>query len=666
MKQPVILRLFKGEQLVEVKQFDIDQIVIGHKAEVNVDLDDVSVSPIHALIEKRDSRFYICDLGSSTGTLKNGQPILDESIESGDEIQIGTYRISFFVGVPKLKSKPSGSQPATLVPPKAVSESVEEPELIHVEEVTKPLPRKSQLPVESIKEEKPKITGGVSIKVGQKVEKRTLVSRGTFAPKSEHHHISDILSASKGPILEVVFTWKERVLDSYHYRGRQVVNVGPEAQNQILVPNALIGKGFPLVDFNGLAQVQIPPDFDFEVISEQTRMSSDDLEKGNRIQKRGPSQFIRLEQGEMLVMFLPRTGIGFVIRYIPNVPSVSLAPVLPFSVGELSGLIVSVMLVLLLGLYVSLNKPTETPEEEKLAIEHTATIIYNRPKPPPLQVPKEVPPPPPPPKPVVVEVKEKPKSSMQAGMAGAASDVAPKPKVSRNKSFTSTKQGGAVRTGPVAGSNAKSANKPTAPALLSVFGSRGLRSQTDTAYSGAGDLIGMAAKATGSSGFAETRSGDDLGSRFKDTGAGGKGVATEGIGGALTKGRGSGTAGYGSDGAGLGGRSAVTIQAGGTGEDFIGSIDREAVRRVVQSKKDAIRRCYEKELKNNPDLSGRILMQWEIIELGQVRNAKVKESTLDNKSVGECLRNELLTWQFPEPAKNVRVSVTFPFLFQKR
>jgi hypothetical protein len=72
---------------------------------------------------------------------------------------------------------------------------------------------------------------------------------------------------------------------------------------------------------------------------------------------------------------------------------------------------------------------------------------------------------------------------------------------------------------------------------LSAFGSGGSRSKMDKAYSGSGELIGDAGKATGSSGFNENRAGSDVGSKFKDTGAGGKGTATTGIAGIGTKGR---------------------------------------------------------------------------------------------------------------------------------
>ena len=101
MKSPLILRIFKGGQLQEVKQFEQDQVIFGNEGDVHVDLHDPMVSSIHCLIELRDSGYYICDLGSTAGTFKNGKQILDEPISSGDAIEIGPFKVQFFVGIPK-------------------------------------------------------------------------------------------------------------------------------------------------------------------------------------------------------------------------------------------------------------------------------------------------------------------------------------------------------------------------------------------------------------------------------------------------------------------------------------------------------------------------------------------------------------------------------------
>ena len=115
MSQPIILRVFKSNQLKEVKQFDIDQIVVGSNLESQLNLVDDTVSPIHCLIEKRDNGYYICDLGSKSGTFKNGQAILDEPITSGDELMVGPFKIVFSVGVPKPVGQPKDIEKTVLI-----------------------------------------------------------------------------------------------------------------------------------------------------------------------------------------------------------------------------------------------------------------------------------------------------------------------------------------------------------------------------------------------------------------------------------------------------------------------------------------------------------------------------------------------------------------------
>lgn len=139
----------------------------------------------------------------------------------------------------------------------------------------------------------------------------------------------------------------------------------------------------------------------------------------------------------------------------------------------------------------------------------------------------------------------------------------------------------------------------------------------------------MANQATGTSGQNEQRDGDDIGSKFKDTGAGGKGTATQGIAGVGTKGRGSGMSAYGA-GTGLGGKGNVTIDAGGSDEGWEGTIDREAVRRVIRSILNQIKGCYERQLSMKPGLEGKVVIQFEIMEQGRVRSSKTRSTTMND------------------------------------
>lgn len=659
-----------------VKQFhDLDQVVIGNGADVQLDLQAAEVSPIHCLIEKRDDRFFICDLGSATGTLKNGEGILDEPIDNGDEITVGPFKILFFVGVPKPVHAPKETAEIIIPPPSVVKPGSVNAATPQVSAVVKTVVKEQPY---TGKPEIRKIQAAVPFRKKSKNEK-------TYAPESEMKDITEYLKPGRGGLVEVLVTWHERVLNTYHLsqKGRYTL-AGPGVRSTIQIPMA-----FPAIPFveiqNGIVRVFIYADMDVEVVNKDQKISRQELESQGRLG--GEQRALRLEQNEVVFITL-KNGIHLVVRYSPQAPLQPVAPML-LSSSEASGVIASVIIALLMGFYISVTAPknTETPQEEE--VKRVAQIIFTElnkvPPPPPPPEPKEVPPPPPPePKPLpppkvekvqATEKKQEQKTkgtpnkpeqvAQKQSAAGRASEVRATNPNNKKKMFTSTKQGGAIKTGDKAGANAQSAEKDvTNQGLLSAFGSGGVRSKLDKAYNGSGELLGAAGSATGASGFNEDRAGDDLGSRFKDTGAGGKGTATQGIAGIGTKGRGSGMSAYGGD-TGFGDKNSVKIESGGSEEEFIGSIDREAVRRVVRSALAAFKACYERELKSNSQLEGKVMISWEIREKGVAAAAKVikDKSTINNSNVENCVRSRMLTLRFPEPPPGTIAEVQYPFYF---
>ena len=59
-------------------------------------LDDVTVSRKHATIERRSGAFFVRDAGSLNGTYVNGERVEETRLASGDEIQIGMFKLAFF------------------------------------------------------------------------------------------------------------------------------------------------------------------------------------------------------------------------------------------------------------------------------------------------------------------------------------------------------------------------------------------------------------------------------------------------------------------------------------------------------------------------------------------------------------------------------------------
>lgn len=761
MKSPLILRVFRNNQLVEVKQFDQEQIVIGHDAEVHLDLDAEAISPIHCLIELRDNGYYICDLGSQTGTFKNGQAILDESISSGDEITLGPFKIIFYVGVPKPKAAPAAgaasatssvatatsakaatseapaapttssapapsaiptaatpTAPASSVTPAAAPEAPvakvpeakpapavsdeaktsakvpEQPapvEAIKVPEAPAKIPEASRETASARAVQKPEIRNQGNKSLSKKKRKG-----GTFAPVSDVKDLKDYLRPGKGATLEVIVAWKERILTTYHFKKKGMIRVaeknGDQEKNLIQMPPGFAPKNWPLIEISSGVKINTTPEMRLELVQGDETLSLETLIKAGRAQRAGQGAAARLDQNEMICLTAMGSELSVYIRYAPQAPLVPMLPPLLLSASELTGVIMSIVMVAVLALYISATTPKDWEEQKQEDVQRVAQVIFNAPKPTPTPSPT---PPPPQPKPTPVasvtptpkpsptpkkvqvadvkkEAQKKGKSANQASArpqtAARAAEVAPKPDHHRPKKFTSTKQGGAVKQGETAGANAQSSNKDVSKiGLFSAFGSGGNRDKLDKAYSGSGEVLGMGEKATGTSGFNENRAGDDLGSKFKDSGAGGKGTATQGIAGIGTHGRSSGQSAYGA-GEGFGNKTSVAIEPGGAEEDFAGTIDREAVRRVIRAKLQEVKSCYERVLNTLPKgqrLEGKVVISWQIVERGAAKQVRVKSSTLGNSTVENCIRDRLGSWTFPEPPPGMIAEVAYPFVLNQ-
>lgn len=98
---PLTFEIHQGDQPVRSETLTQDVIKIGKLSSSHLRIDDESVSLMHAVIEIAGADdISIIDLGSSKGTLVNGQKVTKGKLKSGDEITLGGARLVLTVGEP--------------------------------------------------------------------------------------------------------------------------------------------------------------------------------------------------------------------------------------------------------------------------------------------------------------------------------------------------------------------------------------------------------------------------------------------------------------------------------------------------------------------------------------------------------------------------------------
>jgi pSer/pThr/pTyr-binding forkhead associated (FHA) protein len=83
--------------------FDQQRVVIGRGKGVDILLPSQTVSNVHAIIQLIGHDYFISDMGSTNGTLLNGNLLVPNQkrlLKSEDKISISEFEITFFSGVP--------------------------------------------------------------------------------------------------------------------------------------------------------------------------------------------------------------------------------------------------------------------------------------------------------------------------------------------------------------------------------------------------------------------------------------------------------------------------------------------------------------------------------------------------------------------------------------
>lgn len=192
-------------------------------------------------------------------------------------------------------------------------------------------------------------------------------------------------------------------------------------------------------------------------------------------------------------------------------------------------------------------------------------------------------------------------------------------------------------------------------------------------------VIGSLSDGEGDSALADVLKGGGRGGSLEDSLSkiGSVGIATEdGQGTRLGAGGSGGTASIGD----LATKAEVGQVGGGTGEkiktasisgkitginaEVDGKMDQAKINAIIKSKQKALQDCYERELRKNPNLSGKIVVRFTIGEDGKVSDVRIESDNMGNPEVSDCILSRIRRWLFPKPDEG-SVTVSVPFVFVK-
>ena len=421
MSKPIFLKIHKDGKLLNIQQLTQEHFAIGSHKEIEVPLQsEEGVMPWHASIEKRGENYFLSDLGSPNGTFLNGNKIVESMIQSGDQIQIATFNIEFFIGAPykaqastvDQKTKPvPEAKPSVLksIKPKApepvkeakapepvkearapepvkearAPEPVKEaraPEPVKearapepVKEARAPEPVKEARAPEPVKEARAPTPPPVQkVELGpteiKKVWKDLLPLRPskkkTFAPSSAIKDLEKEIPLGRGDKVEILVAWEDRIVSIYHAKKNEIVSIGNHPKASIRIPNMTTQEVYNLVQASSVTQIHINSKMGGKIIRDRKSVDFKlAIEKGV-MTKTNSGYGLSLGQNEIICVHLS-PSIHIYIRYTSVKAKIPKGALFGFNETELIGLGLSACFMLILFFFFGVYYPT-LMEEERL------------------------------------------------------------------------------------------------------------------------------------------------------------------------------------------------------------------------------------------------------------------------------------------------------------
>lgn len=109
---------------------------------------------------------------------------------------------------------------------------------------------------------------------------------------------------------------------------------------------------------------------------------------------------------------------------------------------------------------------------------------------------------------------------------------------------------------------------------------------------------------------------------------------------------------------------APVLQAASQPIDEGKGLDAGQIRGPIKRNGAQVKACYERELKNNPGLKGKLVLSFTIAASGKVRSAKARKNSTGSSSLARCVMSRVKNWVFPSAEGSTEVE--YPFTFEPR
>ncbi len=704
MSQTLQLKIYKDDQLVDQRTLTQDVIKIGKLKSSHLCLEDDTVARMHAVIEVSGSDVRVIDLGSSTGTLLNNQRVEKNAVlKHGDVLAFGPYRVEVEFAQPAAAAAPQPSTgtvvasaaPAAAAPmaaaaaapamaaaaaPVAAARPVMHVDAGEVEvqdgsTVTEVMAMygRTVLDVQHVNQVKSKrgsapafmAIGGLMILGGM----------GFFFSEVNQDwegYQAELIAAQEAgrPLPQEPGTGLGGVALGLAFLGLVPFGIGAVRLKDTGLPSYTIGEGhhatfhtptaglpdpvaFELVrgGSHGEAVLNFTKDMSGDVTLDGQKLTLAELVSSGRAGAAGSAYSFPLPPGAHCRV--EYAGLTFHVNSVPpgRVIAAKSESDKPFWIYNAASLVVIGSLLVLTHLI-----PDEALDMnlDDLMAENRFVGYMNQPD----ETPEEEPPP------------EQENSDEEAGGTGqrhkGEEGKMGKP-TSKNKSGLYAMKGPKDAIPQMARNFDPDMMARNAGILGMIQQESGhfLASPYGGAFAVGNDDEDVWGGLTGTE-VGEAFGVGGLGLVGTGRGGGGTGEGTIGLGnvGLIGKGGGGGTgSGYGrGSGAGFGGRGKRVPQVRQAKAQVKGALDKDIIRRIVRAHINEVRHCYNQGLVRDPNLSGRVAVQFTIGPTGKVPVAVVQESTIKDRDVANCVAKAVKRWTFPKPQGGGNVVVTYPFV----